>query len=159
MKSLRLSSLPVSTVVIALLMAATSPGAHAAGYDDVVLDANAIAQLEQQAAIAQPKDQCFLYTEVVHGLTEIAGKQLADGQEEQAATTLQHIQTVSAKMQHLMLKDAKKLKNAEQLMDHTTRRLGDMLHLTSDATRVKLQSVLQKLNEQHSAILNEVFSH
>jgi len=152
-KSFLLSLCPV------VLAWSVSLNAHAAaGYDDVLPDANTLAQMEQQAATAQPKEQCYLYTEVVHGLTEIAGKQLADGQQEQAAATLQHLQQVSAKMQELLLTDAKKLKNAEQLLEHTTRRLGDMLHLTSNATRAKLQTTLQRLNEEHAAMLNEVFS-
>ena len=38
------------------------------------------------------KEQCFLYTELVHNYTAIAGKQLADGETEKAKATLKRVQ-------------------------------------------------------------------
>jgi hypothetical protein len=126
--------------------------------DESVLDASALAQLEQRAASAQPREQCFLYTQVVHSLTETAGRQLADGQDALAAATIAHIEVVTAKMHTLLLKDAKRIKVAEELMEHTTRRLSDMLHLTSNETRPALEATLQHLNAEQSRMLSEVFS-
>ena len=132
--------------------------ARAAAPDEIVLDSAALAQLEQRAASAQPREQCFLYTQVVHSLTEAAGKQLADGQDGLAAATIAHIEVVTAKMHTLLLKDAKRIKVAEELMEHTTRRLSDMLHLTSGETRPALEATLQHLNAEQSRMLSEVFS-
>ncbi len=132
--------------------------AVASAPDESILDAAVLLRMEQQAETAHPREQCFLYTQVVHSLTEAAGKQLADGQEQQAAATLQHIEAVTAKMQKVLLKDSKRIKNAEELMEHTTRRLTDMLHLTSNETRPALEAALQRLNAEHSAMLNEVFA-
>lgn len=126
--------------------------------EEILLDSAAISQLEQQASTAQLKEQCFLYTEVLHSLTEIAGKQLADGQDEQAAVTFHHIDTVVAKIQQALAKDAKRLKNAEMLMEHTTRRLSDMLHITNGDERAALQGTLQKVTAVHSQLLSQVFA-
>lgn len=139
------------------LLAANKP-ARAMATEEVLLDTVAITQLEQQAANAQVKEQCFLYTQVLHSLTEIAGKQLADGEDDQAATTLKHIDSVTAKIQQALARDTKRLKNAEMLMEHTTRRLSDMLHITSGDQRANLQSTLQHVNALQSQLLNQVFA-
>jgi len=149
-------------VMVGLVMAVSftfaAKVAVASAPDESVLDAAALLRMEQQAEAAQPREQCFLYTQVVHSLTEAAGKQLADGQEGLAASTIQHIQVVTAKMQKILLKNSKRMKNAEELMEHTTRRLADMLHLTSNETRPALEAALQRLNAEQSAMLNEVFA-
>ena len=54
-------------------------------------DAQALAQLELRAQQAGPRDQCFLYTELVHTMTEIAGKQMLDGDIDQASATLKKV--------------------------------------------------------------------
>jgi len=143
--------------VCALWVLCSTP-AMASGPDDNLLDPAALSHLEQQAEKAQPREQCILYTQVLHNLTEVAGKQLEDGQEEQAASTLQHIEAVTKKMEQVLLKDAKQLKNAELLMEHTTRRLKDMLHLASSDNRPKLQATLERLKVEQAAMLNEVFA-
>ena len=149
---------PVIAGLVALsFMAAVKP-ARAMATEEVLMDSVAISQLEQQAANAQLKEQCFLYTQVLHNLTEVAGKQLADGEDEQAATTFKHIDSVTAKIQQALARDAKRLKNAEMLMEHTTRRLTDMLHITSGDQRANLQSTLQHVNALQSQLLSQVFA-
>jgi hypothetical protein len=147
----------VGLAVVVSLTVCTRP-VRAAAPDESVLDAQALAQMEERAAAAQPREQCFLYTQVVHSLTEAAGKQLADGQEATAAATIAHIEAVTVKMQNVLLKNAKRIKVAEELMEHTTRRLSDMLHLTSGQTRPALEATLVQLNAEQTRMLNEVFS-
>lgn len=144
-------------VVLGISVLALRP-AHASGADEVILDTAAITQLEQRAESAQFKEQCFLYTEVLHDLTEIAGKQLAAGQDEQVAGTLKHIDVVTSKIQQALAKDAKRLKNAEMLVEHTARRLADMLHITSGDQRVAFQSTLQRVNAVQTSLLGQVFA-
>ena len=55
-------------------------------------------------------------------------------------------------------RDAKRLKNAEMLMDHTARRLSDMVHVATSASRDAVQTALQKLNALHSELLAQVFA-
>jgi hypothetical protein len=114
--------------------------------------------MEQRAETAGPRDQCYMFAEVLHGLTELAGRQIAAGDEQEASTTLQRIDDVAAKVQKASASNAKRLKNAELLLEHTNRRLSDMAHVASAAERSALQSTLRHLDNVHTAILAMVFS-
>ena len=52
-------------------------------------DAVAVQQLEQRAEHAEAREQAFLYTEIVQAYTQIAGKQMANGDMEHAGASLQ----------------------------------------------------------------------
>jgi hypothetical protein len=145
-------------LIVLCVLAGGQRSAYAYGGDEVILDSAAISQLEQRAETAQFKEQCFLYTEVLHNLTEVAGKELADGQDEQVAGTLKHIDLVTAKIQRALAKDAKRLKNAEMLLEHTSRRLTDMLHITAGDQREAFQSTLQRVSAVQSSLLGQVFA-
>ena len=136
----------------------TSPPARAANSEEVALDAVAMEQLELQAANAQPREQCFLFSEVLHHLTEQAGREIAAGNEEEAEITLKHAEAVMGKMHGMAHQDTKRLKNAEMLMEHTSRRLADMMHAATDVSRGAVQSTLQKLNALHNELLAQVFA-
>jgi hypothetical protein len=132
---------------------------HAASTSEAILDDAALTQLETRAQAAQPKEQCFLYAELVHDLTEIAGKQLADGDTDHVSVTLRRIDTISQKIHMALARDTKRLKSAELLMHHTTRRLADMLHIASNDDREVLQSTLKHLDTVQSELLAQVFVH
>src|ERR1017187_2303110 len=65
--------------------------AHAAANDEVVPTPEALAELELRANQANPREQCFLYTELVHSMTIKAGQELSDGDTDQAAVTLKQV--------------------------------------------------------------------
>jgi hypothetical protein len=146
-----------AAVWLGMLFVALACGntARASGPDETALDAAAIIHLEQQADRAKPRDQCFLYTELLHALTETAGREIAAGENSEA--TVQHIDAVMAKVELASAHDAKKLKDAEELLDHTTRRLQDMSRVAHGEERQKMQGVLKTLNEVHAHILSLVF--
>jgi hypothetical protein len=114
-------------------------------------------QLEARAESAQPREQCFLYAELVHHLTERAGKELADGESDQANATLRRIDTLAQKIHMSLARDTKRLKNAELLMHHTTRRLADMLHVAPSDDRPVLESTLKRLDTVQNELLTQVF--
>jgi hypothetical protein len=64
--------------LLVLLISFSLP-ARSSSVDENLPDAQALAQLELRAQQAGPRDQCFLYTELVHTMTEIAGKQMLNG--------------------------------------------------------------------------------
>lgn len=146
----------IAMVAIAWCMA--TPQARAAGPNEVPLDANALTQMEQQADKANPRDQCYMYAELVHGWTELAGRQMAAGDDEAAGKTVSHIDAVVAKMQQVAAKNAKRLKNAEELMEHTSHRLADMVRVASGDERATMQAALRKLDHAHTAVLALVFA-
>lgn len=147
-----------SILLAALVLVYVAP-AHASGHDEVLLDANVLAQMELQAEHAQPREQCYMYTEVLHGLTELAGKQMRDGNEDQASTTMQHINDIAAKLAKTSGLDSKRLKNAEQLLEHTDRRLSDMAKAASGETRNVAEQALHQVDKVHTELLGMVFSH
>ncbi|HEX6496046.1 MAG TPA: hypothetical protein VF018_11215, partial [Acidobacteriaceae bacterium] len=74
---------PIGLVLfIALLLA---PLCHASGMDNKKpLDPVALSALAAKANLAPPKEQCFLYAELVHQMTELAGRQLSQGEDPSA---------------------------------------------------------------------------
>jgi hypothetical protein len=150
-----------SLVVLAgVFMSATmTRTAAAAGPDETAFDAATLSQMEMRADNAVVREQCYLYTEVVHGLTELAGRQIIAGQDEDAAATMQKVELVTGKIDAAARKDPKRLKNIELLLEHTSHRLADMVRATSDEQREMLQSTLRHLNAVHSGVLSMVFAH
>ncbi len=118
-----------------------------------------LVQLEQHALQAQPREQCFLYTELVHVMTEIAGKEMLEGNVEQASAMLKRVAHY-AQLIHLGLgNDTKRLKNAEQLMQHTTYRLNGLLRAASSDDRETLKSTLKQLDQVQDELMTQVFKH
>jgi hypothetical protein len=141
------------------LLGAVSKRAVASGPDETVLDAAALTQMEVRADHALAHDQCYLYTELLHALTELAGRQMVAGQDDEAAATMRQVDAIASKIELASGKDAKRLKNVEQLLEHTSHRLTDMLHVASNEQRAVMQSTLQHLNAVHTGVLAMVFAH
>ncbi len=150
---------PAVFVPVLALMLATPLCRAASSGDEIIPDSAALAQLEVRASQASPREQCFLYTELVHGMTEIAGKQMLEGETERASETLKRVEHY-ANLIHLGLaKDTKRLKNAEMIMHHTTYRLAGYLHVASSEDRATLQATLKRLDNVQSELLDQVFNH
>jgi hypothetical protein len=145
--------------LLAILLCIATPSVARASSDEVVLDDNALTQLETRALAAPAREQCFLYAELVHNLTEIAGRQLAAGDSAQASATIRRIDAFAQKIHMSLARDTKRLKNAEMLMHHTTRRLADMLHVAPNEDRPVLQSTLARLDTVQTELLTQVFVH
>lgn len=134
---------------------------HAAGGIDksIVLDDQALNQLEQRAQVANPREQCFLYTELVSAMTEAAGKQMLDGDTDRASATLKKVAKYAQLIHMNLARDTKRLKNAEMLMHRTTYRLNEYLHRASTEDRPTLQDTLKQLSQVQSELLTQVFNH
>jgi hypothetical protein len=132
--------------------------ARASNLDESPLDAAALLQLEQRADAAQPRDQCYMFAEVLHGLTELAGRQIAAGDDQDASMTLTHIDSLAEKMQKVSAANAKHLKNAELVLEHVTRRLTDMAHVVPGSQRTAMQATLQCIDHLHTQVLAVIFS-
>ena len=119
----------------------------------------ALARLEVRAAQAKPREQCFLYTELVHGLTQQATAQLADDDTEQAAATLKQIDQDAHLIQRSLAHNSNRMKDAQKLLHDTTFRLGQLLHLVSGDDRATVQSTIKQLNQLNDELLTQVFTH
>lgn len=141
-----------------LFCALVAPPARAA-IDDSVPAPEFIAQLELRAAAAKPREQCFLYAQLVHSMTQLAGKQFTDGDIEQASATLKKINHYAQLIHMDLAKDTKKLKDSELLMQHTTSRLGMYIHQASSDDQATLKATLTQLDHVHDELLTQVFAH
>ena len=127
--------------------------------DDAVPDAGMLAQMEARAQQAKPREQCFLYTELVHAMTELAGHQMLTGDTDAALATFKRVEHY-ANLIHLGLsQDTKRLMNAQMLMHHTTRRLDEYVHKASSEDRTAMQTTLKRLTAVEDELLNQVFTH
>jgi len=134
--------------------------AHSATGDEAILTTpEAIAQLEQRASQANPREQCFLYTELVHTMTVKAGKEISDGEDEKAAATLKQINQYAHLIHMNLARDTKRIKNAEMLMHHTTYRLAQYLHLVSADDQQTVKETLKQLDQVNDELLTQVFAH
>jgi hypothetical protein len=130
---------------------------RALAVDERIADPQAMAALMAKADQAQPKDQCFLYAEIVHQMTELAGQQLSSGDGDHASATLRLVQKYVNKIHMGVADDGKKLKNAEQLMRHTSYRLNDILNAASYDDRQALQATLKQLEQVQTELMMQVF--
>ncbi len=146
-------------LVLLAILFTPSPLLHASSHDIILADAQALSQLEARALQASPREQCFLFTELVSGMTELAGKQILDGDIETASVNLKKVEHYSQLIHLGLARDTKRLKNAEMLMHHTTFRLNEILHKASSEDRATLQSTLKQLNSIQDELLTQVFQH
>ena len=136
-----------------------SPISYASsGIDESLTTPEAIHQLEIRAQQANPREQCFLYTELVHSMTELAGKQMLAGDVDLANATLKRVDHYAHLIHMGLAANDKRLKNAEMLMHHTIQRLADYMHAASGDDQVALQSTLKQLDQVHGEILTQVFA-
>jgi hypothetical protein len=153
---------PVLSVVCPGLVSALCLAipAHASSAEDkFILTPDAMAELELRAAAANPREQVFLYTELVHSMTAKAGKEIADGDTDQAAITLKQVNKYAHLIHVNLARNAKKLKDAEELMHNTTYRLAQVLHLVSGPDKATVQDTLKQLDQVNDEILTQVFTH
>lgn len=121
-------------------------------------DPNAVlTALENKADQAQPKDRCLLYAELVNRMTDLAGRQLGSGDDEEASATLALVQHYAAKIQADPAAKTYKLKNAEVLIERTCFRLKDILDSASYQNRQMLEATLKELNEIQTQLMLQVF--
>jgi len=141
---------------VGLLALATGPAAHAKG-PEPTLNTAALIVMEDQADRAKPREQCYLYTQLVDALTDTAARQVAAGDDEDAGKTVGRIDAVAAKLQRAAERDARKLKDSEKILNESARKLKDLVRVASGEEREAMRATLAKLDAAHNKILNLVF--
>jgi hypothetical protein len=145
-------------LVAGLLVAGfTALPARASSFDSKPPDQQTIDALEARASQAQPREQCFLYAEIVHQMTELSLRQYAAGDVDGANGLLEKIQLVAQKIHLSMANNDKRLKNAEILLNHTAFRLNEMLHASSYEDRPLVQATLAQVNHAQDEAMMAVF--
>lgn len=146
----------VSMAVLVLLTATTVP-LCASGLDDKIFNQQTIDALALKASQAQPREQCFLYAQLMHQMVEVSLRQYNAGEEEKATGMLKQIQSVAHKIHLTLTDDDKRLKDSEILLRHTAFRLSEMLHNSSFEDREIVQQTLAQVDQAQSETMLEVF--
>ena len=120
-------------------------------------DEESIAALEAKANQAEPRDQCFLYAQLVHQMTELSLRQYAAGNFTNAEGLLKRIQTFASKIHLSLARNDKRLKNAEILLSNTSFRLKEMLNASDYQDRPLVQQTLAKVNDAQDEAMLQVF--
>jgi hypothetical protein len=140
-----------------MLLAVSSVPVCASGYDDKFFDQQSIDTLTAKASQAHPREQCFLYAEVVHEMTELSLRQYAAGDIEKASDLLKQVQDLARRIHLSMANNDKRLKEAELLLRHTSFRLNEMLHSSSAEDRPLVEQALTQVNQAQTAAMMQVF--
>lgn len=146
----------VTFATLVLVSALTIP-AWAASADDHDPDQQSIAALEARIDQAQPREQCYLYAELIHQMTEVSLRQYTAGDVPKANALLREIQNIAHKMHLSVGGNDKRLKNAEILLRRTAFRLNDLLHSSDLEDRPLVQATLAQVNKADSEAMMQVF--
>lgn len=129
----------------------------ASSIDSTLPDAETIAALEARASQAQPREQCFLYAQIVHQMTELSLKEYSAGDVDHATSLLKRIQLFAQKIHLSITGNDKRLKNTELLLSHTAFRLNEMLHSSNYDDRSLVEQTLAQVNQAQNEAMMTVF--
>ena len=142
---------------VLVLFGAIAVPAFAASLDDKPIDQQSIAALEARAAQASPREQCFLYAQLVHEMIEFSAHQYSSGEIEQATSLLKRAQEITQKIHLAVAMDNKKLKDAQILLRHTAFRLNELIHSAGTDDRPLMTETLTQLNAAQTETMLAVF--
>lgn len=142
-------------VFFALTLAALP--ARAASLDEKAPDQQSIDALEAKALTAQPREQCYIYAQLVHEMTEFTILQYAAGDAEKATALLKRIQHFAEKIPASVGNENKRLKDSEILLRHTAFRLTGILHNSTSEDRPLVEKTLALVNQAQTDAMMQVF--
>jgi|HubBroStandDraft_1064217.scaffolds.fasta_scaffold243002_1 hypothetical protein len=145
------------SLTLAVILGVAAIPSRASSVDDKIFDQTTIDALAAKVNSAQPREQCFLYAELVHQMTEVSLRQYAAGDVEKATGMLKEIQQLAHKIHLSVAGNDKRLKNAEILLRHTAFRLNEMLHSSSYEDRELVEQTLAQVNQAESEAMMQVF--
>ena len=150
---------PVHALGAGVFSAGAGNAAAGTPANEAVSTTAVLTDMEARAAQAEPRERCFLYTEILQGWTEFAGRSLAAGDTATAAAAIQHADANALRLKGTIQRDSKRLKNAELLMGRSVHRLSDILRASTLEERDSLQAVLHRVSAAHDDLLAAVFAH
>src|SRR5580704_16371599 len=145
------------SLAVLILLPAIAIQARAYTPDEKIPDQESISALEAKIPQAQPREQCFLYAELIHQMTEFSVRQYAAGNVDKASDLLKQIQLLAHRVHLSVSDDNKRLKNAEILLRHTAFRLTEMLHSSSFEDRPLVAQTLAQVNKAENEAMLQVF--
>jgi SpoVK/Ycf46/Vps4 family AAA+-type ATPase len=126
--------------------------------DNKIPDEEQIDALEAKADQAQPREQCFLYAQLVQQMTELSARQYAAGDVAKADGMLKKIQQFAQKIHLSLAANDKRLKHAQILLSNTAFRLKELLHSSDYDDRPLVEKTLAQVNQAQNEAMMQVFS-
>jgi hypothetical protein len=145
----------IAAAVLVILLGAAP--VCASGPDARQTDPQAIDALLARASQAQPREQCFLYAQLVHDLTELSMQQYANGDVDAATLLLKRIQGLAHQIHLSLGDDGKRLKNAQILLRRSAFRLSGLLHASSLEDQPLVAATLTSVNKAEDEAMLQVF--
>lgn len=142
---------------VLILLTALSVPACAASVDTKIPDEQMINALEQRAATAPAKDQCFLYAVLVQDMVEISAQQYAAGDVDKANGWLKKAQTFTHRLHTVLATNDKKLKDAQIILRRAAFRLTELLHSSDFDDQPLMQQTLAEVNQAQVETMMQVF--
>jgi hypothetical protein len=139
------------------LLSLTVEPLRASSADNDLIDQQRIEALEAKASVAQPREQAFLYAQLVQQMTELSIRQYSAGDVGKATGLLKDIQKFAQKIHLSLANNDKRLKNAEILLNRTAFRLNEMLQSSNIEDRPLVKQTIVRVNQAQNATLMEVF--
>ena len=147
----------INSMALLLAFSLTAIPVYAASAGDIPSEQQAIEALEVKANQAQPRDQCFLYAEILHRMSDLSMRQFAAGDAVHATSLLKQIQQISHKIHLSVARNDKRLKHAEILLSSTAFRLTEMLHSSDYEDRPLIKQTIADVNKAQDAAMMQVF--
>jgi hypothetical protein len=139
------------------LFVALSGSACLASAAESISDEQTLDSLEQRAVNAPPKDQCYLYAELVNETVEYSARQYASGDVEKAASNLKRTQKLAGKFRTMLTGNVKRLKRAQSLLQRAAFRLTDLLHASRYEDRLLVRETLVQVDRAEQDALAQIF--
>lgn len=143
--------------VLLFLCSAISIPALAASMDDDTPDQRSIDALQRQAEQAPPREQYFLYAQLVHQMVEFSAQQFTGGDVEHGQGLLKEAQSFIHRIRMDLAKNDKKLKKSEILLRQSAFLLGQLLHSSDLDDRPIISQTLAELNQVQTDAMLQVF--
>lgn len=140
-----------------LLIALSAP-ACAPSAAEGILDERALDLLELRAAQAPPRDQCYLYAELVKETVEYGARQYASGDVEKATSSLKRTQKFVDKFRTMLTGNVKRLKRAQFFLRRAAFRLTDLLHASRYEDRPLVKETLVQVDRAEQDALVRIFN-
>jgi hypothetical protein len=129
----------------------------ASGLDDKIFDQHSIDALAAKASQAQPREQCFIYAQMVHEMTEFSVQQYAAGDVEKASQLLRQVQELTHKIHLAVAENDKRMRNTEILLRHTAFRLTGLLRSSSFEDQSLVAETLAQVSQVQNEAMMQVF--
>jgi hypothetical protein len=130
---------------------------RASSADNTPPTQQSIDALEARADQAQPREQCFLYAQLVQQMTELSIRQYSAGDAAKASGLLKQIQRITRKIHLSLSENDKRLKNAQLLLSRTAFRLNEMLRASNVEDRPLVLQTLAQVTDVKDATMMQVF--